>query len=193
MSRLGVMTDFPINICSVATEHKTVLWNLFARNGHYEDDAGHPFSKSSTCYLGIHQQTNEPLFFCAVRAQQSSVPNVWLTHRSAWRLTEDEGLICAFSDAVGELLLTMGRQLHGNIPPGHILGEYRQTSPFWKATIWNLKARSSRNSGFSDNKVRTHNTDGSEWKPYRHKFLGGSGSFVPLSPSPQKRAVSRED
>jgi hypothetical protein len=171
------MTNFPIDLCSVPTEHKLTIWNMFARNGHYEDDAGHSFNKSATCYVGIDQQTNEPLLFCAVRSQPSSVPNVWLTHRSAWRLTNDEAMICAFSDAIGELMLTQGRRLHGNIPPGHILGEYRQTSPFWKATPWNLKVRNGGH-GFADNKVRTHCTDGSEWKPFRHKFLGGSDSFI---------------
>jgi hypothetical protein len=178
MSRLGTMRHFPIDICSIATEHKVILWQLFAKHGHYEDDNGHAFSKSSTCYVGIDQK-NEPQLFCAVRAQQSSVPNVWLTHRSAWRLTEDEGMICSFSDAVGELMLQMGRRLYANIPPNHILGEYRQTSPFWQATIWNLKARTSSGHGYGDNKVRTHGADGSAWKPYRHKFLGGSGSFTP--------------
>jgi hypothetical protein len=103
---------------------------------------------------------------------------VWLTHRSAWRLTTDEGMICAFSDAIGELMLKEGRILHGNIPPNHILGEHRQSSDHWEATKYNLKARKDSGTGFSDNKVRTHGADGSVWKPYRHKFLGGSNSFV---------------
>jgi hypothetical protein len=178
---LGRMRNHKVNICSIDNPtDKVTLWKLFAKNGHYEDDAGHTFSKSSTCYIGVCQETDEPLLFCAVRSQPSSVPNVWLTHRSAWRLTDNEGMICAFSDAVGELMLRQGRILHGNIPAGHILGEYRDTSPFWQATVWNLKARRNTGHGYGDNQVRTHGADGSEWKPYRHKFLGGSGSFLEI-------------
>jgi hypothetical protein len=178
MSHLGVMRDFPIDICSVPTEQKVVLWSKFAKNGHYEDDAGHQFNPSSTCYVGIHQKTNEPLLFCAVRAFPSSVKNMWLTHRSHWRETGNEPMICSFDDAVGELMLGMGRLLYTNTPLV-LLGEYRQTSPFWKATPWNLKVKPTRKT-YHGMKGR----DG-DWAPYRHKFLGGSDSFVPLSPKPQ--------
>jgi hypothetical protein len=178
MSFLGTMSHFPIDICSVATEHKTVLWNLFARNGHYEDDAGHKFNKSSTCYVGIHQQTNEPLLFCAVRAFPSSVKAMWLTHRSAWRETNDEPMICAFDDAVGEYMLTLGRNLYTNCPLP-LLGEYRNKSRFWKAGKLNQQYKPTKKT-YHGMKGR-----GEDWKPYRHKFLGGSDSFVPLSPKPQ--------
>jgi hypothetical protein len=42
---IGTMSNFPIDVCSVPPEHKAIIWGVFARHGHYEDDADHPFFK----------------------------------------------------------------------------------------------------------------------------------------------------
>lgn len=165
------MANYPIDVYQVATHNKVTIWSMF-EEGHYETVAGHKFNASSDCYLGVHQQTNEPLLFCAVRAFRTNKPNAWMTHRSAWRNTTDVAMICEFDDACGEYLKTEGKNLWANTPL-KLLGEYRQTSPFWRATLYNLKTRKI-NHNSNHNQGMKHR----EWACYRHEFLGNSNSFM---------------
>jgi GNAT superfamily N-acetyltransferase len=111
-------------------------WEMF-RNHHYLSG---DLNQSSRCYLAIWNDI--PVGFNAIISFPSgTVKNAWRGHRTVILPDfQGMGLGTRFSDAIGEIMLAEGKRYFSKTAHPR-LGEWRNASPKWRPTVYNMKDR----------------------------------------------------
>ena len=144
----------------------TTAWEMF-RQHHYLDAN---LNKSARCWLAVWDGV--PVGFSAIIAMPNgNLKRAWRGHRTVV-LPDFQGLGIGvrISDAMGEIVLLDGGRYFSKTA-NHRMGQYRESSPLWKPTAKNRKARPDYSSD-RPTKEASYKMRHTERLCFSHEYIG---------------------
>lgn len=141
-------------------------WALF-RQHHYLSAA---INRASRCWIAVWGET--PVGFAsAIAFPNGNIPNAWRGHRTVV-LPDFQGLGLGvrISDAVGSIFLAHGCRYFSKTAHPR-MGAYRDSSPLWRPTSKNRKARPDYNSGRKTKELAYKHLHAARLT-WSHEFIG---------------------
>ena len=167
----GSVSRPDIKIDVYETKHNT--WELFKKYHYLSNE----MNKSARCFIGLWN--NIPVVFSGSLCLPGRIPPLYEGDtRGKFRESrlvvlpdyQGMGIGTKFSNAIGEYFLSIGYRYFSKT--AHIrMGEYRQTSPLWRATATNLKSRE-KSQKQSKKELWHHLVLDTKRLCYSHEYIG---------------------